>query len=59
MNLQKAVELFTPYANTILGDETGAEVEKANDQIISQIASDDADWIYENWDIILKKLEKR
>ena len=59
MNLQKAVELFAPYVNAILGDETGAEAERANDQVTSQISSNDADWIGDNWDLILEKLEKR
>lgn len=58
MNLQKAVELFTPYANAILGDETGKEAERINSLVIETLGGKESDWLFDNWDSVLRKLEE-
>lgn len=52
-SLDKILEVFLPHAKALLLDEMGDETEAICESLIDRFDSDEADWLSENWDIVL------
>ena len=54
--LENMIDLFAPHAAAILEDETGDAAEKIVAQVIEQLDSASADWLFDNWGSVLDGL---
>jgi hypothetical protein len=55
--LENIISLLQPYAAAILSDETGEDTERIMAQVLDDLDSDTADWLFDNWESILGKLD--
>ena len=53
MTLEQAFAAIEEQASVITADETGATAEQVLAGILPSLSSEDADWLYDNWGLIL------
>jgi hypothetical protein len=55
--LENIISLLRPYAAAIVSDETGEDTERIMAQLLDDLDSDTADWLFDNWDSVLGRLD--
>ena len=55
--LENIISLLRPYAAAIVSDEAGEDTERIMAQLLDDLDSDTADWLFDNWDSVLGRLD--